>query len=97
MTINHMTDDDKARILLVMPTELLDRVRVLAGRETTVLKLPVSVQIVLRTLIEEGLKREHHRRLRASIAGHARAVRRIRSQASRRSDRIAKGGRRRRT
>src|SRR3990172_1735188 len=33
------------------------RARVLAGKATTTLKLPVSLQIVLRAFIEEGLKR----------------------------------------
>lgn len=87
---------DKTRVILVLPKAMLDRVRALAGRETTALKLPVSVQIVLRALIEEGLKRENDRRVRASITGHAQAVRRIRSRAPRRSDRGATTGRKRR-
>ena len=43
---------DKTRVLLVLPAEVLDRARVFAGKATTALKLPVSVQIVLRALIE---------------------------------------------
>lgn len=43
------------------------------------LKLMVSLQIVLRALIEEGLKRGGDRNLLANIAAQANAVRRIRS------------------
>ena len=49
---------NKTKVLLVLPSEVLDRARVLAGKATTQLKLPVSLQIVLRGLIEEGMKRE---------------------------------------
>jgi len=69
----------KARVLLILPQDVLDRARVLAGKATTTLKLPVSLQIVLRALIEEGLKRNGDRNLLANIEGQAQAVRRIRS------------------
>ena len=72
---------DKTRVLLVLPQDLLDRSRVLAGRATASLKLPVSVQIVVRALVEEGLKRSDDRALLANIESQARAVRRIRSTA----------------
>ncbi len=70
---------NKTRVLLVLPQDVLDRARVIAGKATTMLKLPVSVQIVLRALIEEGLKRDGERSLWASIEDQAQAVRRIRS------------------
>ena len=81
--------DDKSRVLLILPQDVLDRARVLAGKETSALKLPVSVQIVLRSLIEEGLKRDGHPALRANVEGQARAVR-----DKRRTARRDPGGRR---
>jgi hypothetical protein len=72
---------NKTRVLLVLPQDLLDRSRVLAGRATASLKLPVSLQIVVRALVEEGLKRSDDRGLLANIESQARAVRRIRSVA----------------
>jgi hypothetical protein len=74
---------NKTRVLLILPQDALDRARVLAGRATTTLKLPVSVQIVLRALIEEGLKRDGDRNLLANIESQAQAVRRIRRRADR--------------
>jgi len=76
--------EQKTRVLLVLPQDLLDRARVLAGKATTTLKLPVSLQIVLRALIEEGLKRDGDRALLANVEGQAQAVRRIRRLAPRR-------------
>ena len=76
--------ENKARVLLVLPQDDLDRARVLAGKAMTTLKLSVSLQIVLRALIEEGLKRDGDRALLANVEGQAQAVRRIRSQAGRR-------------
>ncbi len=73
---------NKTRVLLVLPQDVLDRARVMAGKATTTLKLPVSVQIVLRALIAEGLKRDGDRHLLANIEDQAQAVRRIRSLAS---------------
>src|SRR2546427_3547159 len=52
---------NKTRVLLVLPEDVLGQARVLAGRATAALKLPVSLQIVLRALIEEGLKRDGDR------------------------------------
>ena len=75
---------DKTRVLLVLRQDVLDRARVVAGRATTALKLPVSLQIVLRALIEEGLKRNGHPALLANVEAQARAVRMIRSAAGRR-------------
>ena len=72
---------NKTRVLLVLPQDLLDRSRVLAGKATASLKLPVSVQIVVRALVEEGLKRSDDRALLANIENQARTVRRIRSAA----------------
>ena len=75
--------ENKTRILLILPQVILDGVRVFAGKATAALKLSVSVQIVLRALIEEGLKRDGDRGLLANIEGQAQAVRRIRSLAGR--------------
>ena len=76
--------ENKTRVLLILPQDILDRARVMAGKATTTLKLPVSLQIVLRALIEEGLKRDGDRNLLANVEGQAHAVRRIRSLAGRR-------------
>lgn len=71
----------KTKVLLVLPTDLVDRARVLAGTATTALKLSVSLQIVLRGLIEEGLKRTDARALMDNFERQARAVRDIRRTA----------------
>ena len=70
-----------SRVLLVLPQDILDRARVLAGKATAALKLPVSLQIVLRALIGEGLKRDGDRNLLTNIEVQALAIRRIRSLA----------------
>ena len=75
--------EHKARVLLSLSQDVLDRARVMAGKATTALKLPVSLQIVLRALIGEGLKRDDHPALLANIAGQAKAVRHQRSAAGR--------------
>lgn len=75
--------ENKTKVLLILPQDDLDRARVLAGKATTALKLPVSLQIVLRALIEEGLKREGDQTLLANVESQAWAVRRIRSLAGR--------------
>jgi hypothetical protein len=69
---------NKARVLLILPEAVVDRARVLAGKATSALKLPVSLQIVLRALIGEGLKRRADRALLSNIEGQAQAVRRMR-------------------
>src|SRR3989442_11138679 len=74
---------NKTKVLLVLTQDLLDRARVFAGKATTALKLPVSLQIVLRALIEVGLKRDNHPALRANVEGQAKAVRHLRSVAGR--------------
>ena len=85
--------ENKTRLLLILPQSDLDEARVLAGKATTTLKLSVSVQIVLRALIGEGLKRDGDRSLLANIEGQAHAVRRIRSLGGRRGGGV--GGERR--
>ncbi|OGK84639.1 MAG: hypothetical protein A2W08_14170 [Candidatus Rokubacteria bacterium RBG_16_73_20] len=75
--------ENKTKVLLILSQDVLDRARVLAGRATTMLKLPVSLQIVLRALVEEGLKRDNQSILLANIEGQARAVRRKRGAARR--------------
>lgn len=71
--------EDKARVLLVLPQAVLDRARVFAGEAMTQLKGPVSLQMVLRALIDEGLKRRE-RTIVANIEGQMHAVRAIRSR-----------------
>jgi hypothetical protein len=75
--------EHKTRLLLILSQDVLDQARVIAGKATTVLKLPVSLQIVLRALISTGLKRESHPALFANIESQARAVRQKRSGARR--------------
>ena len=70
-----------SRVLLILPQDILDRARVLAGKATAALKLPVSLQIVLRALIGEGLKRGGDRNLLTNIEVQALAIRHIRSLA----------------
>jgi len=76
--------ENRTRLLLIVSQDVLDQARVIAGRATTALKLPVSLQIVLRALIWVGLKRDSHQALLANIEGQARAVRLQRSGARRR-------------
>lgn len=71
----------KTRVLLILPQDVLDRARVLAGKATTAFKLPVSLQIVLRALVEEGLRRDQDPALLANIEGQAKAVRHLRTVA----------------
>jgi hypothetical protein len=75
----------ETRVLLILPRDLVDRARGLAGRATMSLKLPVSLQIVLRALIEEGLKRPGDTELMANVNRQAETVRRIRSEARQRA------------
>ena len=75
--------ENKTRLLLVLSQDVMDQARVIAGKATTALKLPVSLQIVLRALIWVGLKRESHPALLVNIESQARAVRQQRSGARR--------------
>jgi len=68
----------EAKVLLSLSQAALDRARVLAGRATITLKLPVSLQIVLRALIGEGLESAASPRFLADIENQAKAVRRQR-------------------
>jgi hypothetical protein len=72
-------------VLLVLSWDVLDRARVLAGRATMTLKLPVSLQIVLRAVIEEGLKRATAPALLANVERQAKAMRQSRSVARQRA------------
>ena len=85
---------DRAKVLLILPQEALDRARVFAGEAITKLKGPVSLQMVLRALIDEGLKRERDRTLLANIEEQMRAVREVRSRGPRPAamSRTAKAG-----
>ncbi len=67
--------ENRTRVLLTLSQDVLDRARVVAGNATITFKLPVSLQIVLRALIEEGLKRDGHPALLANVEGQAKAVR----------------------
>ena len=79
--------EERTRVLLILPRDLTDRARILAGRSTTLLRVPVSLQIVLRALIEDGLRRDRDPALLTNIENQARAVRRTRSLARRRAAR----------
>jgi hypothetical protein len=74
---------NESRVLLILPQEVLDRARAYAGRATSTLKLAVSLQIVLRALIEEGLKRDDNPALLSNIDAQAKTVRQIRGAARR--------------
>ena len=71
-------------VLLVLSWDVLDRARVLVGRATMTLKLPVSLQIVLRAVIDEGLKRATAPALLANVERQAKAMRHSRSVARQR-------------
>jgi hypothetical protein len=73
----------ESRVLVILPRDLVERARALAGRATMSMKLPVSLQIVLRALIEEGLKRSTDAGLLANVTRQAETVRRIRQEARR--------------
>lgn len=83
--------EDKARVLLILPQDVMDRARVFAGEAMTKLKGPVSLQMVLRALIDEGLKRDRDRTIVANIESQVRAVRELRSQARRLPKSTARG------
>jgi hypothetical protein len=76
--------ENETRVLMILPRDLVDRARGLAGRAPMSMKLPVSLQIVFRALIEEGLKRPGDPALLANVGRQAEAVRRIRSEGRRR-------------
>ena len=75
--------ESETRVLIILPGDLVDRARALAGRATTSLRLPVSSQIVFRALIEEGLRRPTDPALLANVTRQAETVRRIRQEARR--------------
>jgi hypothetical protein len=70
--------DSEARVLVILPRDLFDRARALAGRATMSMRVPVSLQIVLRALIEEGLKQSKDPDLLANMNRQAETIRRIR-------------------
>ena len=85
--------DNEARVLMILPRDLVDRARALAGRATVAMKLPVSLQIVFRALIEEGLKRPGDPAILANVGRQAETVRRIRREARRPAMQSAPGSR----
>ena len=74
----------ETRVLVILPRDLVDRARALAGRATAAMRLPVSLQIVLRALIEEGLRRPTDPGLLTNVSRQAETVRRIRREARQR-------------
>lgn len=84
--------EDRAKVLLILPQDVLDLARVFAGEAMTKLKGPVSLQMVLRALIDEGLRRERGRPLLTNIEVQMRAVREVRSR-GRRPAALARGAR----
>src|SRR4029453_16892671 len=83
--------ESETRVLVVLPRDLVDRARVLAGRATTSVRVPVSMQIFLRALIEEGLRRPTDPDLLANVNRQAETVRRIRREGPRRPAGAAPG------
>ena len=81
--------DNRTKVLLILAEDVVHRARIVAAKATISLKLPVSLQIVLRALIEEGLKRDGHASFLANVESQARAVRETRSMA--RGRRIGRG------
>lgn len=71
----------ETRVLVILPRDLVDRARILAGRSTTSMRMPVSMQIILRALIEEGLRRPSDPGLLTNVRRQAETVRRIRREA----------------
>jgi hypothetical protein len=78
------------KVLLNLPQDVLDQVRVVVGKATAELKLAVSLQIVLRALIAEGLKRRDDRAFLANVEAQAKAVRHLR-RVARRGPRLGDG------
>ena len=74
---------DKTKVLLVVPQGVLDRARGFAGEVMSKLKRPVSLQMVLRALIDEGLKRDGDGAVLVNVEGQVQEVRRIRSRKGR--------------
>jgi hypothetical protein len=87
--------ESETRVLIILPRDQVDRARGLAGRATMSMKLPVSLQIALRALIEEGLKRPTKPELLANVGRQAVTIRRIRSEARRRPMTLRQSWRRR--
>ncbi len=83
--------ENRTKVLLILPADVLDRARIVAAKATISLKLPVSLQIVLRALIEEGLKRNGHPALRVNVERQAKAVRHARSAGRRMAVKAGRG------
>lgn len=72
--------ENRSRVLLILSQDALGQARVLAGTMTATLRISVSLQIILRALIEHGLKRRNHPDLAATIEAHATAIRHARRE-----------------
>jgi len=83
--------DNRTKVLLILAEDVVHRARIVAAKATISLKLPVSLQIVLRALIEEGLKREGQVALRANIERQAKAVRHRRGARHRAGANVRRG------
>jgi hypothetical protein len=82
-----MINKTMTKVLLNLPQDILDQARVVVGKATAALKLAVSLQIVLRALIDEGLKRGGDRALLANVEAQAKALRQLR-RGARQSQRV---------
>jgi hypothetical protein len=82
-----MINKTMTKVLLNLPQDVLDQARVVVGKATAALKLAVSLQIVLRALIDEGLKRGGDRALLANVEAQAKALRQLR-RVARQSQRV---------
>jgi hypothetical protein len=82
-----MINKTMTKVLLNLPQDILDQARVVVGKATAALKLAVSLQIVLRALIDEGLKRGGDRALLANVEAQAKALRQLR-RVARQSQRV---------
>jgi hypothetical protein len=91
-----MSTKTMTKVLLNLPQDVLDQARVVGGKATVALKLAVSLQIVLRALIDEGLKRRDDPALLANVEGQANAVRHMRRMA-RQAHRVEEDSRDRRS
>src|SRR4029453_16225474 len=83
--------ESETRVLVVLPRDLVDRARGLAGGAATAGRLAVSVQIVLGALMGEGRRRPTDPDLLANVNRQAETVRRIRREAPRRPAGAARG------
>jgi hypothetical protein len=73
--------DNKTSVLLILPQNVVDRARAFAGEATMNFKRSVSLQMVLRAFVDEGLSRHGDRAVLANVARQVEVVRQIRRRA----------------